>query len=95
MLQIPRSENLKANLLAKSASKANQIFKVLELTEELTKPSIEEEEEVMNTQETAEWIKPIIQYLEHGILPKEKLKARKLKIRAVHYSMYNGELYRR
>ena len=80
--------------MAKSASKANQVFKELDLTEELTRPSIEEEE-VMNTQETVEWMKPIIQYLEHGILPKDKLKARKLKIKAAHYSIYNGELYRR
>ena len=43
----------------------------------------------------AEWMKPIIQYLEHGNLPKDKLKARKLKIKAANYSMYNGELYRR
>ena len=49
----------------------------------------------MNTQETAEWMKPIIQYLKHGILPEDKLKARKLKIKVAHYSMYNGELYRR
>ena len=80
--------------MAKSASEANQVFKELDLTEELTKPSIEEEE-VMNTQKTAEWMKPIIQYLEHKILPQDKLKAQKLKIRATHYSMYNGELYKR
>ena len=49
----------------------------------------------MNTQEIAEWMKPIIQYLGHGTLPEDKLKARKLKIKVVHYSMYNGELYRR
>ena len=59
MLQIPRSENSEADLLAKSAWKANQIFKELELTKELTKLSIEEEK-VMNTQEMAEWMKPII-----------------------------------
>ena len=49
----------------------------------------------MNTQETAEWMKPIIQYLEYGTLPEDKLKAWKLKIKAAHYSMYNDELYRR
>ena len=80
--------------MAKLASEDNQIFKELDLTEELDKPSIEEEE-IMNTQETTEWMKPIIQYLEHGILPEDKLKAQKLKIKAAHYSMYNGELYRR
>ena len=43
----------------------------------------------------AEWMRPIVQYLEHGTLPEDKLKARKLKIKVAHYSMYNGELYRR
>ena len=43
----------------------------------------------------AEWMKPIMRYLEHGILPKDKLKARKLKTKVAHYSMYNDELYRR
>ena len=47
LLQIPRSENSKVETLAKAASKANKAFQELELTEELTKPSIEEEE-VMN-----------------------------------------------
>ena len=94
MLQIPKSENSEADSLAKSALETNQKFKELELTEELTKPSIEEEE-VRNTQETTELMKSIILYLEHGILPKDKLKAQKLKIKAAHYSMYNGELYRR
>ena len=53
MLQIPRSENLEADSLAKATSEDNKAFQELELTEELTKPSIEEEE-VMNIQETAE-----------------------------------------
>ena len=64
------------------------------MTEELSKPSIEEEK-VMNTQETAEWMKPIIQYLKHGILPEDKLKARKLRVKVAHYSTHNGELYKR
>ena len=94
MLQIPRSENLEADSLAKAASEANKAFQELELTEEITKPSIEEEK-VMNVQEAAEWMKPIIQYLENGTLPEDKLQAQKLRVKAVHYSMHNGELYRR
>ena len=70
------------------------MFRELELTEVLTKLSIKEEE-VMNVQETTEWMKPIIQYLEHGTLPEEKLKSQKLKFKVAHYSIYNGELYRR
>ena len=43
----PRSENLKVDSLAKAASEDNKVFQELELTEELTKPSIKEED-VMN-----------------------------------------------
>ena len=64
------------------------------MTKELIKSSIEKEE-VMNIKETAEWMKPIIQYLEHGTLPEDKLQTRKLRIKVVQYSMHNGELYRR
>ena len=49
----------------------------------------------MNIQDIAEWMKPIIQYLEHGTLPEEKLQAQKLIVKAAHYSIHNGELYRR
>ena len=48
MLQISRSENSEADSLVKAASEDNKTFQELELTEELTKPSIEEEE-VMST----------------------------------------------
>ena len=94
LLQIPRNENSEADLLAKAVSEANKTFQELELTEELTKPSIEEEE-MMSIQETAEWMKPIIQYLEHSTLPEDKLKAQKLRVKTAHYSMHNDELYRR
>ena len=40
---------MEADLLAKAASESSQKFKELELTEELTKLSIEEEK-IMNTQ---------------------------------------------
>ena len=69
-----RSENTEVDSLAKAALEASQKFKELELTEELTRLSIEEEE-VMNTQEMTEWMEPIIQYIEHRILPEDKLKA--------------------
>ena len=49
----------------------------------------------MNVQETAEWMRPIIQYLEYGTLPEDKLQAQKLRVKAAHYSMHNGEFYKR
>ena len=42
MLQIPRSENLEADSLAKAAAEDSNAFQELELIEELAKPSIEE-----------------------------------------------------
>ena len=72
LLQIPISENSEADSLAKAVAENNKAFQELELTEELIKPSIEEEE-VMNIQDIAEWMKPIVQYLEHGALPEDKL----------------------
>ena len=62
MLQIPRSENSEADTLAKAAAEDSKAFHELELTEELVKSSIEEEE-VINIQDVAEWMKPIVQYL--------------------------------
>ena len=49
----------------------------------------------MNIQDIAEWMKPIVQYLEHGTLPEDKLQAWKLRVKAAHYSMHNDKLYRR
>ena len=94
LLQIPRSENSEADSLAKAAAEDSKAFQELELTEELAKPSIEEEE-LMSIQEITEWMKPIVQYLENGTLPEDKLQARKLRVKAAHYSMHNSELYRR
>ena len=94
LLQIPISENSEADSLAKATGEDSKAFQELELTEELAKPSIEEEE-VMSIQEIAEWMKPIVQYLEHGTLPEDKLQAQKLRIKVAHYSMHNSELYRR
>lgn len=84
---------MEADFLAKLASEANKVFKTLEQTAELNKPSTEEME-VMNTQEVADWMKPIIEYLGQGILPLNKLKALKIKLRAAHYSLSNEELYK-
>ena len=38
---------------------------------------------------------PIIQYLRDGLLPKDKIKARLLRLKAAQYILYDGKLYRR
>ena len=38
---------------------------------------------------------PIITYLKNGELPENKTKARIIRLKAVHYIIYNDKLYRR
>ena len=37
----------------------------------------------------------VIQYLKDGVLPKDKKKARLLRLKAAHYTLYNNQLYKR
>ena len=38
---------------------------------------------------------PVIQYLRDGVLPEDKKKARLLRLKALHYTLYNNQLYKR
>ena len=38
---------------------------------------------------------PLIQYLKDGQLPKDKSKARLLRLKTARYILYDGQLYRR
>ena len=41
------------------------------------------------------WMTPVIQYLKDGVLPKDKRKARLLRLKAARYIMYDDQLYKR
>lgn len=41
------------------------------------------------------WITPLIEYLQHAILPDNHEEARKIRIKAPLYALVNGELYRK
>ena len=41
------------------------------------------------------WIDPIMAYLKTGELPRNKIEARMLRIKAAHYVIYDDKLYRR
>ena len=45
--------------------------------------------------EPPSWIDPIIMYLQHGELPKNKNEARNLRIRVARYAITGNHLYRR
>ncbi|KAM2856021.1 hypothetical protein PS2_000432 [Malus domestica] len=65
--------------------------------EYLEKPSINEEptSEVAQIRTTLSWQDPIIDYIINVTLLVDRLKSRKLQIKAAHYYMWNGMLVRR
>uniref|UniRef100_A0A2N9H2C8 RNase H type-1 domain-containing protein n=1 Tax=Fagus sylvatica TaxID=28930 RepID=A0A2N9H2C8_FAGSY len=76
--------------LARLASSEEEIDGFLEVQ---GRPSTEEE--TMNSIiDSASWMSPIIRYLKNGKLPTNKTEARKLKIRASHFQLLGGTLYK-
>ena len=41
------------------------------------------------------WMTPVIRYLKDGVLPEDKRKAKLLRLKAAHYTMYDDQLYKR
>jgi ribonuclease HI len=88
--QIPREENTDVDRLARLASSEEEIDGFLEVQ---GRPSTEEE--IVNSIiDSASWMSPIIRYLKNGKLPTNKTEARKLKIRASHFQLLGGTLYK-
>ncbi|XP_074323770.1 uncharacterized protein LOC141660682 [Apium graveolens] len=61
---------------------------------ELQRPNIESEE-VMEIDNSPNWMTPFINYLEKGELPEDKGKAQRLKAKATKFFIEEGILYRR
>ena len=89
--QILREENAKADILAKTTS-ADKIvgdqIKVQYI------PSIDVLK-VNQIDEVANWTTPIMSYLKDGILPEDKEKARKLRVRAAKFVLMDEVLYKK
>jgi hypothetical protein len=88
--RIPREQNTEADQLAKSASSstADDQIKVVQ------KSSLQAIEMNPVHIETS-WMTPIISYLQRGTLPGNQHEARRLKVRASHFLMLQGTLYKR
>uniref|UniRef100_A0A2N9INV2 Uncharacterized protein n=1 Tax=Fagus sylvatica TaxID=28930 RepID=A0A2N9INV2_FAGSY len=89
-VQIPREENVDADRLARLASSGEECDGFLEI---LGRPSIEEET-VNAIKDNVSWMSPIVRYLKEGRLPTDKMEARKLRIRASHFQLLDGILYK-
>ncbi|XP_052288561.1 uncharacterized protein LOC107175491 [Citrus sinensis] len=57
-------------------------------------PSIEHNLEVLRIEQKCSWMNPIISYIRDGVLPPDKLRARKIRAQASRYTMIDGVLYR-
>ena len=90
-LDIPREENVEADHLARLAPSEEEIDVFLEVQ---GRPSTEEE--IVNSiMDNTSWMSPIIHYFTEGKLPTNKTEARKLRIRASHFQLLGGTLYKR
>ena len=45
--------------------------------------------------EESDWMKEIIDFLQKSILPEDKAKARKMRLKATRYALIRGVLYRK
>ncbi|XP_022020199.1 uncharacterized protein LOC110920287 [Helianthus annuus] len=95
VVHINRSENKQADALSKLASTSFQYLAKEVRIEVLKNPLVLLRQ--VNVIEIGQlsWMTPIIQYLQEGILPENKAKARKIQHKALHYEMNDGILYRK
>ncbi|XP_074342429.1 uncharacterized protein LOC141679980 [Apium graveolens] len=93
VIQISREENSEADALSKLVQNSSDLDCSVYF-EELQKPSTESEE-VMEIENSLNWMTPFINYLEKGKLPEDKGKAQRLKAKASKFFMEEGILYRR
>ncbi|GKU93134.1 hypothetical protein SLEP1_g6759 [Rubroshorea leprosula] len=95
MHHIKRTKTSKVDALARLASlgvteSGKEIY-----VEELSSPSISEEEILEIEEEEVTWMNPIKRYLFNGDLPEDKKEAQKLKKKAAWYTILGDHLYQR
>ncbi|XP_074347282.1 uncharacterized protein LOC141686125 [Apium graveolens] len=93
---LTREKNSNVDALAKMGSQQEAVLLGSIPLDIQEIPSIPEVE-VMQIEEAPEetWMTPIIAYINKGILPEDKFKARRLRYQAARYVVYDGVLYKR
>ncbi|XP_076919660.1 uncharacterized protein LOC143580553 [Bidens hawaiensis] len=95
VLHIKRSENKSANALSKLASMNFEHFAKDIRIEVLDRPSVPQHQVLVIQTSVESWMTPIMANLTSGILPEEKVAARKIGHKALNYQIQDGVLYRR
>nr|XP_023901139.1 uncharacterized protein LOC112012992 [Quercus suber] len=93
-IQIPRSQNRAADEVSKIASSEGTESKTDLMMEIQKNPSIEEILTFAVRSESS-WMTPIMSFLQDGHLPQDADEARKIKKRAVRFTILNDALYKR
>ena len=75
VVQIPRGENYRADILAKMAAVTDPNMPKSVLLEVKSCPSIEQNLEVMRIDWKSSWMDPIVSYIRYRVLPADKLLA--------------------
>ncbi|XP_071718867.1 uncharacterized protein [Rutidosis leptorrhynchoides] len=96
LVQVPRSQNKKADALSKLAALTFSHFQKQVWVEELPSKSIDNDLMVASVkEEQLNWMEPILQYIRSDILPSDKREARLVRERAPMYIIQNDILYRK
>ncbi|KAJ9541250.1 hypothetical protein OSB04_027756 [Centaurea solstitialis] len=93
--QIPRDLNVQADALANLGSAFNEPTLENIPIIHLTMSSIEAKEKVQMIEEVYNWSLDIWNYLRYDKLPDDKIEARKTKVKASRYTIFEGRLYRK
>lgn len=93
--QIPRGENKRAHALNKLASTCFDHLSKKVLVEVLKERSIDERRVHALASARHTWMTPIVEYLQHGILPDGHEEARIVQIKAPMYAIMDKVLYQK
>nr|GEY27320.1 reverse transcriptase domain-containing protein [Tanacetum cinerariifolium] len=96
IIQIPRSENKKVDVLSKIVSTSFAYLSKQVLVEELKEKSIREVEILVVVEEERDtWMTLIFKYLEEGTLPADVKKERAVRPKSLRFVVINGTLYKK
>ncbi|XP_076924252.1 uncharacterized protein LOC143586612 [Bidens hawaiensis] len=95
VIHIKRSENKSADALRKLASKYFEYFAKDICIEVLDRPSVPQHQVLVIQIGVESRMTPVVAYLTLGVLPEEKLAARKIRHKGLNYQVRDGVLYHR
>ena len=92
---VPRTENSRADALAKLATASQEDLGKLISVEHLPEPSVSiDNGEVSPVMSEPSWMDPIWDYLVDGTLPSDPKEASKLRGRSARFTVHRGALYK-